>query len=131
MSPSRTSIPPAEAVKLLDLVGYQEGSVVSRTLLDRNTGTVTLFAFDENQGLSPHTSPYDALVEVLEGEGEFTVSGKVNRLTQGDLILLPAGKSHAVKALQKFKMLLIMIRFQEEKMEFGEKARYLDMTVSN
>ena len=103
----RARIPPAETFRLLELVGYQEGSVVSRTLIDRSAGTVTLFAFDENQGLSPHTSPYDALVQVLEGEADITISGKPNRVKEGELILMPSGQSHAVNAVRKFKMLLI------------------------
>ena len=103
-------IRPAEVFQLLELANYQEGSVVSRTLIGRSAGTVTLFAFDENQGLSEHTAPFDALTFVLEGEAEVTIAGKPSQLKAGELILMPAGQSHAVKATTKFKMLLTMIR---------------------
>lgn len=104
---------PAEPLHLSELASYQEESVVSRTLIDRRTGTVTLFAFYEGQGLSEHTAPFDALVQVLEGEAEITISGKPNQLKQGDVILMPAGQTHAVKATTNFKMLLTMIRSKE------------------
>ena len=110
----RTEIAPAKALQLVELASYQEGSVVSRTLLDRKSGTVTLFAFYEGQGLSEHTAPYDALVEVLEGEAEILISGKSNLLKKGDLILMPAGQTHAVKAKTSFKMLLTMIRSEPQ-----------------
>jgi quercetin dioxygenase-like cupin family protein len=96
--------------KLADLVGYQDGSVVSREIIRKGTGTVTLFAFDEGQGLSEHTAPFDALVHVVDGEVEVTISGKEYHLVQGDFVILPAGETHALKALSKFKMLLVMIR---------------------
>ena len=80
------AIPGAEAFKLADLVSYQGGSVVSRTILDRQTGTVTLFAFDEGQGLSEHTAPYDALVQLIEGEAETVIAGKPVHLKEGDLV---------------------------------------------
>jgi quercetin dioxygenase-like cupin family protein len=96
--------------KLADLVGYQDGSVVSREIIRKSTGTVTLFAFDEGQGLSEHTAPFDALVHVVDGEVEVTISGKEYHLVQGDCVILPAGETHALKALGKFKMLLVMIR---------------------
>ena len=92
------------------LVSYQTGSVVSRTIIDRKTGTVTLFAFDEGDGLSEHTSPYDALLYVIEGEALVTVAGEENRMQAGEGVILPAGKPHAVKAMKRFKMLLTMIR---------------------
>jgi quercetin dioxygenase-like cupin family protein len=100
----------AEALKLKDLAEYQAGSIVSRTLIDKTTGTVTLFAFDEGQGLSEHTAPFDALVCVLEGETEIAISGTPFRLREGDMIIMPAHEPHAVKAVQKFKMMLTMIR---------------------
>jgi quercetin dioxygenase-like cupin family protein len=106
----KREMPFAEVVRLLDLVSYQEGSVVSRTLVNRTTGTVTLFAFDEGQGLSEHTAPFDAVAHVLEGESEITVSGKPLRTTAGEAVLLPANQPHSLKALGKFKMLLTMIR---------------------
>jgi quercetin dioxygenase-like cupin family protein len=106
----KREIPIAEVVRLIDLVNYQEGSVVSRTLVNRATGTITLFAFDEGQGLSEHTAPFDALATLLEGEAEITVSGKPLRTTAGEAILLPAHQPHSLKALSRFKMLLTMIR---------------------
>jgi quercetin dioxygenase-like cupin family protein len=95
---------------LENLIAYQNGSVVSKTLVSKKAGTVTLFAFDEGQGLSEHTAPYDALVLALDGEVQITVDGKQNILKTGEVILLPANRPHAVKAIVMFKMLLIMIR---------------------
>ncbi len=92
------------------LVEYASGSVVSRTLLDRKAGTLTLFAFDAGQGLSEHTAPYDATVQVLDGEGVFTVGGEALAVTKGELLVMPAGVPHSVHAPAPFKMLLIMIR---------------------
>ncbi len=99
-----------EKVKLMDLIDYQKGSVVSRALIDKKVGTVTLFAFDEGQGLSEHTAPYDAMVQVLEGEVEITISGRPIHLKEGEMIIMPANEPHALKALKKYKMLLTMIR---------------------
>lgn len=96
--------------KLAELVGYQDGSVVSKTLIAKKTGTVTLFAFAEGQGLSEHSAPYDATVCLVEGEAEMTVSGKPFRVREGEIVILPANQPHAVRAVKKFKMLLIMIR---------------------
>lgn len=95
---------------LTDLVDYQKDSVVSRTIVDKHAGTVTLFAFDEGQGLSEHTAPYDAVIHLLEGEAEVMISGKVHRLRAGEAIIMPANQPHSLKALKKFKMMLIMIR---------------------
>lgn len=92
------------------MVGYQEGAVVSRQITKAEAGNVTLFAFDKDQGLSEHTAPYDALVHVLEGEAEVTIAGKPFHLKAGDAIIMPANDPHALKAIQKFKMLLTMIR---------------------
>ena len=100
----------AKAAVLADLVSYQDGSVVSRTLIDKKTGTVTLFAFDINQGLSEHTAPYDALVSVLEGEVEVAISGKPVMLKQGEATIIPANEPHALTAKTRFKMLLTMIK---------------------
>ena len=97
------------SVKSIDLISYQEGSVVSRTIIDEEAGTVTLFAFDEGQGLSEHTAPYDALVYLVDGEAEITISGNSHRVKEGEMIIMPANKPHALKAVKKFKMLLIMI----------------------
>lgn len=101
---------PAEMVRVAELATYQEGAVVSRTIVRRKAGTITLFAFDAGQGLSEHTAPYDALAHVLEGEAEITISGKPLTLRSGEAVLMPANQPHAVKALSAFKMLLIMIR---------------------
>lgn len=100
----------AEVKRLVDLVDYQEQSVVSRTIIDKKTGTVTLFAFDQTQGLSEHTAPFDALIYLLAGEAEITISGETFHLKQGEMIIMPANKPHAVKAIEKFKMILTMIR---------------------
>jgi quercetin dioxygenase-like cupin family protein len=107
---SKREIPIAEITRLIDLVNYQEGAVVSRTLVNRATGTVTLFAFDEGQGLSEHTAPFDALAYLLEGEAKIVISGKPLRVTAGEVVLMPADQPHSLKALSKFKMLLTMIR---------------------
>jgi len=100
----------AQAKTLLDLIDYQECSVVSRTLIDKNVGTVTLFSFDANQGLSEHTAPFDAMVYVFDGEAEVNVAGKPVHLKAGMVTVMPAGKPHFVKALTRFKMMLIMVR---------------------
>jgi quercetin dioxygenase-like cupin family protein len=100
----------AQVWHVIDLVNYQDGSVVSRTLINQKTGTVTLFAFDAGQELSEHTAPYDALVEVFDGETEITISSQPFHLRAGDMIIMPANQPHAVKALVKFKMMLTMIR---------------------
>jgi quercetin dioxygenase-like cupin family protein len=101
---------PTRATRLKDLVEYQESSVVSRTLIDRKSGTVTLFAFGEQQGLSEHAAPYDALIQIVEGEADVTISGKTHRLKEGEMIIMPAHEPHSLKAVKKFKMLLTMIR---------------------
>jgi quercetin dioxygenase-like cupin family protein len=100
----------AGAVKLADLADYHEGSIVSRTIIDKKTGTITFFAFDEEQGLSEHAAPYDALVYILDGEAEVVISGKTNHLREGEMILIPANKPHALKATRRCKMMLIMIK---------------------
>ena len=107
---TRREMPEGEVVRLAELVNFQGGAVVSRTLLKGPAGTVTVFAFDEGQGLSEHTAPFDALVQVLEGSAEITVTGKPLQARTGDAILLPANQPHAVKASTRFKMLLTMIR---------------------
>jgi quercetin dioxygenase-like cupin family protein len=100
----------AQAKRMADLIDYQGGSVVSRQVMKGEGGNVTLFAFDRGEGLTEHTSPLDALVYVLDGEAEVAISGKVSRLREGDMILMPANESHALKAPSRFKMLLIMIK---------------------
>jgi quercetin dioxygenase-like cupin family protein len=102
-------IVPAKALSLSGLVRYGEGSIVSRTLLDKEEGTLTLFAFDEGQGLSEHTAPYDAYVIGLDGTAELTIAGKTAELGAGQVVLMPAGSPHAVRATGRFKMLLVMI----------------------
>jgi quercetin dioxygenase-like cupin family protein len=99
-----------QVLKLAELVDYQTGSVVSREIVRKNAGTVTLFAFDQDQDLSEHTAPFDALVYVLDGEAEIVISRKSYYLNKGEIIIMPANQPHAVKANKKFKMLLIMIR---------------------
>jgi quercetin dioxygenase-like cupin family protein len=100
----------AQAVRLIGLVDYQDGSVVSRTIIDKKSGTVTLFAFDEGQGLSEHIAPFDALIYLLDGEAEVVISGKTLRLKEGEMVIMPANQPHALKAVKKFKMILTMIR---------------------
>ncbi|MDP2807596.1 MAG: cupin domain-containing protein [bacterium] len=92
------------------MIGYQKDSVVSQELVAKKTGTVTLFAFDQGQGLSPHSAPYDALVQVVEGNAEVAIGGKKHNLNSGEMILMPAGVPHAVKAVKRFKMMLVMIK---------------------
>ncbi len=92
------------------MVDYKESSVVSRTLIDKKTGTVTLFAFDKGEGLSEHTAPFDALVNILDGEAEILISGVPFVLGAGEMIIMPANEPHALKAIERFKMMLVMIR---------------------
>ncbi len=103
-------LPGAQVARASELVSYQDGAVVSREIVKKTAGSVTIFAFDEGQGLSEHTAPFDALVQVVEGETEITISGQLHRLQGGEMILMPAQQPHALKALQRFKMILTMIR---------------------
>ena len=105
-----SEVPSGERVRPLDLIAYPAGAVVSRILLKRAAGTMTLFAFDQDESLSEHTSPYDAVAQVLEGEADVAIDGQPKLLGAGDLILLPANHPHAVRARTRFKMLLTMIR---------------------
>ena len=98
------------ATRLADLADYQEGSVVSRTIIDKKAGTVTFFAFVEGQGLSEHTAPFDALVYIVEGEAEVVISGKPIQLRAGEMVIMPANQPHALRAVSNFKMILTMIR---------------------
>ena len=100
----------SQVLRLSNLVDYQEGSIVSREIVRKDTGTVTLFAFDQGQGLSEHTAPFDALVCLLDGQAEITISGRPFRLETGEMIIMPAHEPHALKALSRFKMMLVMIR---------------------
>lgn len=97
-------------LKFADLIAYQEGAIVSREIIRKKTGTVTLFAFDKGQGLSEHVAPFDALVHVLDGEVDITISGKKFHLKEGEMIVMPVGEPHALSAVERFKMLLTMIR---------------------
>jgi len=103
-------LPAAQVTNTPELVQYQDGAVVSREIVKKPSGSVTLFAFDEGQGLGEHTAPFDALVQVVEGESEIMISGKPYRLHGGEMILMPANQPHALKALTRFKMILTMIR---------------------
>lgn len=105
-----TKVAEAQTVDMAELVAYQDGSVVSRTIIEKATGTVTIFAFDEGQSLSEHTAPFDALVYIVDGEAEITIAGNPLRLVRGQMVIMPANQPHAVRAVKKFKMLLTMIR---------------------
>ncbi len=103
-------VPLAETIRLDELVNYQDGSVVSRQIVKREKGNVTLFAFDQGQELSEHTAPFDALVHVFDGEAEITISGKPLCVNAGEMVIMPANQPHALKAVRRFKMVLTMIR---------------------
>lgn len=100
----------ARVLSAKELVGYQEGSVVSREIVKGDTGTVSVFAFDEGEGLSEHTAPFDALVHVLDGEVEVTIAGNPLHLGEGEIVIMPAGSPHSLKALSRFKMVLTLIK---------------------
>jgi quercetin dioxygenase-like cupin family protein len=99
-----------EVGKLVDLVSYQDGSIVSKEIIKSELGTVTLFAFDKGQALSEHTAPFDALVYNFDGKAEVIIEGKLHLLGVGDMIIMPANKPHALKAIERFKMLLVMVK---------------------
>lgn len=99
-----------EAGNLVSLVDYQDGSVVSKEIIKKEKGTVSLFAFDKGQGLSEHTAPFDAMVYILDGQAEIYIAGKSHLLKTGETIIMPANKPHSLKALDRFKMLLVMIK---------------------
>ena len=98
------------ALKAKDLVGYDKGAVVSRTIIQKPVGTVTIFSFDKGQGLSEHTAPFDAMVEILDGEAEISIDRRPVKVKAGEFIIMPANRPHALKAVKKFKMALIMIK---------------------
>lgn len=100
----------AEAIRLKDYIEYSDGSVVSKTIVDKDTGTLTLFAFDKDQGLSEHSAPFDAIVQILDGEAELVIGGKSVRASSEEMVIMPANVPHSLKAISKFKMLLTMIR---------------------
>ena len=99
-----------QSSQLSDLVDYQQGSVVSKQVIKKDAGNVTLFAFDLGQGLSEHTTPFDALVYVFDGEAEIFIDGKPNTVKSGNMTIMPANKPHSLKAMKRFKMMLIMIK---------------------
>lgn len=99
-----------DVIKLRDMAAYQEHSVVSREIIRKPTGTMTIFAFDKGEGLSEHTAPFDAAVYILEGEAEITIDKKPYSVKEGEMIIMPANKPHALKAVTKYKMLLVMIK---------------------
>jgi quercetin dioxygenase-like cupin family protein len=99
-----------QAAVLAEMVDYQAGAVVSRTVLAKDTGTLTLFAFDEGQGLSEHTAPFDAFVYILDGDAEVTISGTPIPMKTGEMVVMPANEPHALRAARRFKMLLVMVR---------------------
>ncbi len=99
-----------KASNMKDLVTYQDGAIVSKEIIKKPTGTVTLFAFDRDQGLSEHTAPFDALVCILDGEAEIVISGEPHQLQAGEMIIMPGGKPHALRAVRRFKMMLVMVR---------------------
>ncbi len=100
----------AIALNLAELLAYQEGAVVSRTLVDKKEGTITVFAFAEGEGLSEHTAPYDAFVQIIDGTAEITIAGTLHMIHAGQFIIMPANQPHALRAVKRFKMLLVMIR---------------------
>lgn len=107
---SKSSICASVPTTMVEFVNYQDGSIVSREIVKKPTGTVSAFAFDQGQGLSEHTAPFDALVQILEGEAEITLAGKPHHVQGGQMILMPANLPHALKAITRFKMILTMIR---------------------
>ena len=114
-SSSRKRIPSSTALDLTGLVDYGEAAVVSRTLVENAAGTITLFSFDAGQSISEHTAPFDAFVQVVDGTGEFVIGGKQVEVRPGQVVLMPANVPHAVKAAQRFKMILVMLRKPAEK----------------
>jgi quercetin dioxygenase-like cupin family protein len=105
-----TTAPNSEILKFAEMIAYQDAAVVSRQIMKTEGGNITLFAFDQDQGLSEHTAPFDALVHILEGQAQVSISGRPFDLQAGDAVIMPANEPHALKATQKFKMLLTMIR---------------------
>jgi len=102
-------LPYSSPLSLLNIIAYQEGSIVSRMVINKPAGTVTLFAFDKGEGLSEHSAPFDAMLIALEGQVEVTIEGESHLMSMGELIILPAQVPHAVKAISRFKMMLVMI----------------------
>ena len=109
-APKGLALPTARALEAKDIVAYADGSIVSRTAAENPAGTITFFAFDAGQGLSEHSAPFDAFVQILDGRAELTIGGKVITASAGQLVIMPANVPHAVRALERFKMLLVMLR---------------------
>ncbi len=109
MDGKRKGLEPGISRAASALAEYQDGSVVSRTVIEKKSGTVTVFAFDAGEGLSEHTAPFDALVHVIDGKAEITISGETVDVGTGEMIIMPAGKPHSLKAAERFKMVLIML----------------------
>lgn len=110
MKNSRKLLETSKSFELKKLIEYARDSIVSRTIAERKTGTLTVFAFDKDQGLSEHSAPFDAIVQVIDGTGEFIIGGKTVKASSGQILIMPAKIPHAVRAVKKFKMLLTMIR---------------------
>jgi quercetin dioxygenase-like cupin family protein len=110
MKNTRKMLETSKSFELKELISYAKNSIVSRTIAERKTGTLTVFAFDKDQGLSEHSAPFDAIVQVIDGTGEFIIGGKPVKASSGQIVIMPAKVPHAVKAIKKFKMLLTMIR---------------------
>ena len=108
----QATTPKSKAFNLVEHIEYAPGSVVSKTLIKKDVGTITLFAFDRDQGLSEHTAPFDAVVHLLDGRAEITIGGKPQTVSAGEMLIMPANVSHALQATERFKMLLVMIRSQ-------------------
>jgi len=108
--PQYINILMSKAIDMAGLVDYQDGAVVSKTVIAKKTGTVTVFAFDKGQGLSTHSAPFDALVQILEGEARITIAGKPLKVGNGEMVIMPANEPHALKALKPFKMMLVMVK---------------------
>ena len=100
----------AKALTLSELTGYQKNAIISREIINKPTGTITAFAFDKGEGLSEHTAPFDATIYIIDGEAEVFISGKAYNVKKGQMIIMPAHKPHSLKAIKRFKMLLIMVR---------------------
>ena len=100
----------SKAINIGNLIDYQEGAVVSREIIKKETGTVTIFAFDKGEGLSEHSAPFDAMVQVIEGEALITINGEENTVKAGELIIMPADIPHALHAVENYKMILTMIK---------------------
>ncbi len=110
MKNTRKLLETSKPFELKNLIDYAKDSIVSRTIAERKTGTLTVFAFSKNQGLSEHSAPFDAIVQVIDGTGEFVIGGKPVKVRSGQILIMPAKIPHAVRAIKKFKMLLTMIR---------------------